>query len=52
MSVNLKQFQAKVEKDTRERLLAEQRTKLDELGKTGTVPADVLAQVIKAAYDL
>ena len=51
-SVNLKQFQAKVEKDTRERLLAEQRTKLDELGKTGTVPADVLAQVIKAAYDL
>lgn len=51
-SVNLKQFQAKVEKDTRERVLAEQRTKLDELGKTGTVPADVLAQVIKAAYDL
>ena len=51
-SVNLKQFQAKVEKETRERLLAEQRTKLDALGKTGTVPADVLAQVIKAAYDL
>ncbi len=51
-SVNLKQFQVKVEKDTRERVLAEQRTKLDELGKTGTVPADVLAQVIKAVYDL
>ena len=51
-SVQLKQFQTKVEEDTRTRLLAEQRTKLDELGKTGTVPADVLAQVIKAAYDL
>ena len=25
---------------------------LDELGKTGEVPADVLARVIKAAYDL
>ena len=36
----------------RKRLLEEQRAKLDELGKTGEVPADVLARVIKAAYDL
>ena len=51
-SVNLKLFQAKVEEAARKRLLEEQRAKLDELGKTGEVPADVLAQVIKAAYDL
>ena len=51
-SVNLKQFQAKVEEATRATVLAEQRAKLDELGKTGAVDADVLARVIKAAYDL
>lgn len=51
-SVNLKLFQAKVEEAARKRLLEEQRAKLDELGKTGEVPADVLARVIKAAYDL
>ena len=51
-SVNLKQFQAKVEEATRKRLLQEQRAKLDELGKTGAVAPEVLARVIKAAYDL
>ncbi|MDO5623822.1 MAG: DUF3486 family protein [Pseudomonadota bacterium] len=51
-SVNLKLFQARVEDEARKRLLAEQRKKLDELGKTGEVPPDVLARVIKAAYDL
>ena len=51
-SVNLKQFQSKVELETRKRVLAEQRAKLDTLGKTGAVSPEVLAQVIKAAYDL
>ena len=51
-SVNLKLFQAKVEEAARKRLLEEQRAKLDELGKSGTVPPEVLAHVIKAAYDL
>lgn len=51
-SVNLKQFQAKVEEETRRKVLEEQRARLDELGKTGAVDADVLARVIKAAYDL
>ena len=51
-SVNLKLFQAKVEEETRKRMLEEQRKKLDELGKTGEVAPEVLARVIKAAYDL
>jgi len=51
-SVNTKQFQAKVAAETRAQILAEQRAKLTELGKTGAVSADVLALVIKAAYDL
>jgi len=36
----------------RQKLLQEQREKLDALGKTGAVPQEVLALVIKAAYDL
>ena len=51
-SVNHKQFQAKIEAETRAAVLAEQRAKLDELGKTGAIAPDVLAKVIKAAYDL
>ena len=51
-SVNLKEYQAKAEKAAREKLLAEQREKLADLGKTGAVPQDVLERVIKAAYDL
>ena len=51
-SINLKEFQAKVEEATRARVLEEQRKKLDELGKTGEVAPEVLARVIKAAYDL
>jgi uncharacterized membrane protein YccC len=51
-SVNLKQFQAKVEEETRRKLIEEQRGKLDALGKTGAVAPEVLAAVIKAAYDL
>lgn len=51
-SINLKEFQAKAEKNAREKLLAEQREKLDALGKAGDVPAEVLQKVIRAAYDL
>lgn len=51
-SMELKRFQSAVEDAARRKLLEEQRAKLDELGKTGEVPADVLARVIKAAYDL
>lgn len=51
-SVNLKKFQAEVEERTRKKVMEEQRAKLDELGKRGEIPADVLAKVIKAAYDL
>ena len=51
-SVRLKRYQAEAEERGRKKLLEEQRAKLDELGKTGEVPADVLARVIKAAYDL
>lgn len=41
-----------IEKAAREKLIREQKAKLDELGKTGDVPAEMLAKVIKAAYDL
>jgi len=51
-SVTLKQYQAKVVADVRARLQAEQRDKLADLGRTGAVAPDVLALVIKAAYDL
>jgi len=51
-SVMLKQYQAKVEAELRAQLQAEQRTKLAELGKSGAVAPEVLALVIKAAYDL
>ena len=51
-SMELKRFQAAIEEAARKRLLEEQRAALDELGKTGEVPAEVLARVIKAAYDL
>ena len=51
-SVNLKEYQAKAEKAAREKLLAEQREKLDALGKTGEVPRAVLERVIKAAYGI
>lgn len=51
-SVNLKQFQAKVEEETRRKVLEEQRDRLDALGKTGAIAPEVLAAVIKAAYDL
>lgn len=36
----------------RKELLEEQRARLDDLGKSGTVDPAVLAMVIKAAYDL
>ncbi len=39
-SVNLKQFQAKVEEDTRKRVLEEQRVKLDAMGNKGGVTED------------
>jgi len=51
-SIMLKQYQAKVEAEMRAALQAEQRVKLAELGKSGAVAPDVLAMVIKAAYDL
>ena len=38
--------------DAREKVLREQREKLDNLGKTGAVDKAVLDAVIKAAYDL
>jgi hypothetical protein len=50
-SLNLKERQA-VAKMAREKLIEEQRGKLDELGKSGAVAPEVLAKVIKAAYDL
>ena len=45
-------WQAEIETAARKRLVAEQREKLSDLEKTGAVPAEVLAKVIKAAYDL
>ncbi|XKM14248.1 DUF3486 family protein [Orbaceae bacterium ac157xtp] len=50
-TMSLKERQ-EIEKATREKLIREQKEKLDELGKTGEVPAEMLAKVIKAAYDL
>ena len=45
-------WETEVAARARAELIAQQREKLDELGKSGAVPADVLAQVIKVAYDL
>lgn len=41
-----------IEQAARQRVLREQRDKLDALGKTGAIDKDVLEQVIKAAYDV
>lgn len=43
---------AAIEEAARKKLVQEQRERLAELGKTGAVAPDVLAAVIKAAYDL
>lgn len=51
-SINLKQFQAKVEEATRQKVLAEQQAQAKELTKSGLPPEEVLARVIKAGYDL
>ena len=51
-SVTLKKYQAEAEERARQQLIAEQREKLDELGRTGEVDQDVLNKVIKAAYGL
>lgn len=47
-SVNLKQFQAKVEEDTRRQLLEEQRAKLDALGSKGGVTEDTKRAIREA----
>ena len=51
-SINLKEFQAKVEEATRKKLLAEQEERFKALGQSGDVDQDTLAKVIKAAYGL
>ena len=51
-SVNLKKFQTEAEERGRRAALIEQRAKLDQLGKSGAVAPEVLARVIRAAYDL
>lgn len=50
-SVNLKQFQAKVEEETRRKLLEEQRVKLDALGKSGGV-TEATKQAIREALGI
>lgn len=50
-TTSMKERQA-IEQAARERLVREQREKLDALGKTGKVDKAVLDRVIKAAYDL
>lgn len=47
-SVNLKQFQAKVEEETRRKLLDEQRAKLDAMGTKGGVTAETKAAIREA----
>ena len=47
-SVNLKQFQAKVEEETRRKLLEEQRDKLDALGSKGGVTEDTKKAIREA----
>lgn len=51
-SINLKEFQAKVEEATRKKLLAEQEERFKALGQSGDVDQDTLAKVINAAYGL
>lgn len=51
-SINLKEFQAKVEEATRKKLLAEQEERFKALGQSGDVDQNTLAKVIKAAYGL
>lgn len=41
-----------IEREAREKLIEEQRGKLDELGRTGQIDQAVLDKVIKAAYGL
>lgn len=41
-----------IEKAAQERLLREQRSKLEALGQAGEISQEMLAKVIKAAYDL
>ena len=50
-TMSLRERQA-VKDAARKELMEEQRAKLDALGKTGAIAPEVLAQVIKAAYDL
>jgi hypothetical protein len=45
-------WQAEIEEAARKKLVEEQREKLSALEKSGAVPAEVLAKVIAAAYDL
>lgn len=47
-SVNLKQFQSKVEADTRAQVLAEQRAKLDAMGNKGGVTEDTKKAIREA----
>jgi len=47
-SVNLKQFQSKVEADTRAKLLAEQRAQLDAMGSKGGVTEDTKRAIREA----
>lgn len=42
----------KIEKAAQEKLIAKQKAKLDELGKSGEVSQEVLNKVIKAAYGI
>lgn len=41
-----------IEAEAREKLVLEQREKLDQLGKSGAITPEALQAVIKAAYDL
>lgn len=47
-SINLKQFQAKVEDETRKKLLEEQRAKLDAMGNKGGVTEDTKKAIREA----
>jgi hypothetical protein len=47
-SVNLKQFQAKVEEETRRKVLEEQRAKLDAMGNKGGVTEDTKKAIREA----
>jgi len=49
--ISLAERQA-VERDAQARLVKEQRSKLESLGKSGSIDAQTLALVMKAAYDL